>query len=97
MKTGSYLINVGRAETVVDAALLDNLRNGHIRGVTLDVFRSEPLSEDDPYWTEPNVLITSHTASAIEPATGGKTISGNILAFDAGETLADTVDLEQGY
>lgn len=97
MKGGSYLINVGRGETIVDNALMEHIRNGHIRGATLDVFRSEPLPEDDPYWSEPKVLITTHTASVIDPATGGKTISNNILAFDAGQTLKDIVDLEQGY
>jgi glyoxylate/hydroxypyruvate reductase A len=97
MQPGSFLINVGRGELIVDADLLTALASGHIGGATLDVFRKEPLEPTDPYWTAPNVLITSHTASAIEPATGGKVISSNILAFDRGERLADIVDIEQGY
>ncbi len=63
----------------------------------LDVFRREPLAPDHPFWQRPNILITSHTASAIEPATGGQIIAGNLLAFAAGRKLQDLVDIEQGY
>jgi glyoxylate/hydroxypyruvate reductase A len=97
MKPGAYLINIGRGETIIDADLVTLLRAGHIAGAVLDVFREEPLSADDPYWSLSNVLVTSHTASAIEPATGGRVICRNILAFDAGEKPQDLVDLEQGY
>lgn len=97
MRLGSHLINVSRGETVDDEALLDVLRNGPLAGATLDVFRDEPLPSEHPFWTTPNVLVTSHTASAIEPATGGRIIAANIRAFEAGETLPDVVDMEQGY
>ena len=97
MKRGAAIINVGRGETIVDAALCSALEEGQVSAAVLDVFRQEPLPADDPYWTEPNVLITCHTASAIEPATGGRTITGNILAFAAGEQLEDIVDLAKGY
>lgn len=94
---GGYLINVGRGETIVDAALIDALNTGRLGGATLDVFRDEPLAKDSPYWSHPNVLVTSHTASAIEPATGGRTIASNILAFNNGEHVPDIVDMTQGY
>jgi glyoxylate/hydroxypyruvate reductase A len=97
MQRGSYLINVGRGDTVVDADLIRLLCSGYIAGATLDVFRSEPLDPGDPYWATPNVLVTSHTASAIEPATGGQVISRNVLSFHRGEHVPDIVDLEQGY
>jgi glyoxylate/hydroxypyruvate reductase A len=97
MREGSYLINVGRGECVVEADLVDALNDGHLAGATLDVFREEPLPADSPLWTAQNVLVTCHTASAIEPATGGRVISSNILAFEAGDAIADTVDLAQGY
>lgn len=97
MPAGSYFINVGRGDVVVDADLVHALETGHLGGATLDVFREEPLPKDDPYWSTSNVLITSHTASAIEPATGGQVIAGNILAFDSGQTVPDLVDLDQGY
>lgn len=97
MKPGAFLINVGRGDCLVDADLIAALESGHLGGVTLDVFREEPLPVSDPLWEAPNMLVTCHTASAIEPTTGGKVISANILAFEAGEHVADTVDLSQGY
>lgn len=97
MPEGSYLINVGRGETIVDDDLVGCLQQGHLHGATLDVFRSEPLSPDNPYWQIPRVLVTCHTASAIEPATGGRTIIDNILTVDSGDIPADVVDMDQGY
>lgn len=97
MPRGSYLISVGRGETVVDADLLQLLRTGHIAGAALDVFRTEPLPTDDPYWTTPSVLVTSHTASALDAATCAPTVAQNVLAFDGGAPLHDVVDVEQGY
>lgn len=97
MKPSSSLINVGRGETVVDADLIEALESGQLSAAVLDVFRQEPLPADDPLWTVENLLITCHTASAIEPATGGRTIAANILAFDAGDNLDAVVDLGRGY
>ena len=97
MPEGSHLINVGRGETIVDEDLLAHLSSGHIASATLDVFRSEPLPTDHQFWSTESVLVTSHTASAIEPATGGRVIADNIAAFDRGDSLPDTVDLAQGY
>lgn len=95
-KQGAALINVGRGETVVDEALLHALDSERLAGATLDVFRQEPLPPEHPFWSHPKILVTAHTASAIEPATGGATISTNILRFDAGESIP-TVDLADGY
>jgi glyoxylate/hydroxypyruvate reductase A len=97
MPRGSYFINVGRGGTVVDADLIQLLRTGHIAGAALDVFRTEPLPAIHPYWTMPNVIVTSHTASAIDPATCAQTVAENMLAFESGQSLPAFVDVEQGY
>jgi glyoxylate/hydroxypyruvate reductase len=97
MPAGSVLINVGRGEHLVEAELLAALDSGHLRGATLDVFREEPLPAENPLWSNPKVLITGHTASAIEPATGGRVIADNLRAFMNGDSVRDIVDIEQGY
>jgi glyoxylate/hydroxypyruvate reductase A len=88
---------VSRGKTIVDSDLLAALSAGCLAGATLDVFRHEPLAPNDPYWFAPNVLVASHTASAIDQAIGGQVISSNVLAFEAGERLPDVVDSDQGY
>jgi phosphoglycerate dehydrogenase-like enzyme len=61
---GGFFINVGRGSVVDESGLIDALRSGGLRGVGLDVFREEPLSEDSPLWSMPNVIITPHLAGA---------------------------------
>jgi phosphoglycerate dehydrogenase-like enzyme len=58
MKPGAYFINVGRGETVDEAALIDGLRSGRIAGAGLDVFQNAPLRPDSPFWDLPNVVIS---------------------------------------
>jgi len=97
MPDGSALINVGRGECLVESDLLDALDSGKLHGATLDVFREEPLSVDSPLWGHPKVLITCHTASAIDPAVGGELIAANLRAFIRGDDVPDIIDMEQGY
>ncbi len=61
---GGFFINVGRGSVVDELALIEALRSGGLRGAGLDVFRQEPLSEDSPLWSMPNVIITPHLAGA---------------------------------
>jgi phosphoglycerate dehydrogenase-like enzyme len=64
---GAQVVNVARGEIVVESALVDALRSGHVRGAFLDVFEVEPLPADSPLWTLPGVMITPHSAG---PAAG---------------------------
>ena len=49
------------------------------------------------FWSHPKILITCHTASAIEPAVGGEIIANSLISFEKGETVLDLVDIRQGY
>jgi D-3-phosphoglycerate dehydrogenase / 2-oxoglutarate reductase len=59
-KPGVILINTARAALVEENALIDALRNGHIRHAGLDVFHAEPLRPDHPLATMANVTLTAH-------------------------------------
>jgi D-2-hydroxyacid dehydrogenase (NADP+) len=64
MKPGAHFINVGRGELVDEPALISHLQSGHIAGAGLDVFATEPLPEDSPLWSMPNVIVTPHSSGA---------------------------------
>lgn len=64
MKRSTILINASRGPVVDEAALIDALRDGTIRGAGLDVFEREPLAADSPLLTMKNVVALPHIGSA---------------------------------
>lgn len=64
MKRSAIFINVSRGQTVDEAALIEALREGTIRGAGLDVYESEPVSPDNPLLAMPNVVTLPHIGSA---------------------------------
>jgi len=65
MKPSAYYISAGRGQTVDELALIAALRERRIAGAALDVFRTEPLPPDSPFWDLPNVFITPHVGGYI--------------------------------
>lgn len=94
---GSFFINAGRGDTVIENDLIACLENGHIQAAALDVFESEPLSEDHPFWTMPNVKVTPHIASVTDPNSAAQIIAEALRAWDDGEIPDNLVDIVQGY
>ena len=62
LKPGALFVNVARGEVVDEEALVASLREGRLAGAGLDVFREEPLPEESPLWSMPNVLVTPHSS-----------------------------------
>jgi D-3-phosphoglycerate dehydrogenase len=62
MRPDAVLINVARGPIVRDDALAAALRARAIGGAALDVFATQPLPEDHPYFACPNLLLTPHVA-----------------------------------
>jgi len=58
MKPSAYFINVGRGETVDEAALIDCLAGRRIAGAGLDVVQNSPLPSDSLFWDLPNVYLS---------------------------------------
>lgn len=62
-KTGSYLINTGRAETVVDADVVEALKSGKLAGFATDVWYSDP-PVNSPLNDAPNTIFTPHLGAS---------------------------------
>lgn len=60
MKPSAYLINTARGPIVDEAALIEALRAGRLRGAGLDVFEQEPLPPDSPLIAMENVWLAPH-------------------------------------
>jgi D-2-hydroxyacid dehydrogenase (NADP+) len=60
MKPTAYYISAGRGQTVDEGALVDALRERRIAGAALDVFQTEPLPSDSPFWDLPNAFVLPH-------------------------------------
>ena len=65
LKRGAVLVNIARGDVVEEAALVEALRAGRLRGAALDVFEQEPLPADSPLWDLPNVFVSPHSASTV--------------------------------
>ncbi len=63
MKRSAFLINISRGPVVDEAALVDALKDGTIRGAGLDVYEKEPLSES-PLFAVSNAVTLPHVGSA---------------------------------
>jgi glyoxylate/hydroxypyruvate reductase A len=94
---GAFVINMARGGHVVDDALLAALDSGHLSGAALDVFNTEPLPADHPYWTHPKVQVTPHIAGATNPRTASPGVIENIKRLRSGRELLHCIDPKTGY
>ncbi|MER9053091.1 hydroxyacid dehydrogenase [Mesorhizobium sp. M0904] len=66
MKPDALLINVSRGPVIDDNALIEALQKGRIGGAALDVFATQPLPPNHPYFGFDNVIVTPHMAGITE-------------------------------
>jgi glyoxylate/hydroxypyruvate reductase A len=88
---GAFVINPARGGHVVDKDLIEALDSGHVAGATLDVFHTEPLPTDHPFWTHPKVTLTPHIASLTNPRSAVPQIVENIRRVRDGRPLLNRV------
>lgn len=94
---GARIVNPGRGSLIDETALLDALDSGRLAHATLDVFRTEPLPPDHPFWAHPRVTVTPHVAAETRPETASLTVAENIRRGEAGEPFLHVVDRAAGY
>ena len=99
MKPSARFVNLGRGRSLDEAALLAALNDGQIAGAMLDVYRQEPLGEDSPLWTAPNLTVSPHMSGdyASSQADMAAQFLANLDRFIAGQPLANVVDKQLGF
>src|SRR5437660_2635242 len=60
MRPNAYLVNIARGQVIDERMLIRALKEGWIAGAGLDVTSREPLPEDSPLFSLPNVILTPH-------------------------------------
>lgn len=99
MKPGATLVNIARGGVVEERPLIDALRSGHLGGAVLDVFATEPLPPESPFWTLPNVIVTPHSSSVFAgwERAAAEVFCDNLERYLAGQPLENVVDPSRGY
>ncbi len=99
LKQGAYVIVVSRGGIVLEDALVEALSSGHVAGAALDAVDPEPLVEDSPLWSLPNVIMSPHV-SADSPEMWERRcqiFKENVRRYLAGEILLNICDKQKGF
>jgi glyoxylate/hydroxypyruvate reductase len=96
-KPGTYLINVARGKHLVEEDLIPAFDNGFLGGALLDVYRTEPLPADHPFWEDERIQITPHIASVTNPRAASPQIIENFRRLKANQPLMNLVNRQKGY
>ncbi len=93
----AYLINVGRGDHLVEEDLIYALDTDLLEGACLDVFQTEPLAENHPFWNRKNIMITPHIAAITPAKEAAEILVENYKRAMSGMELMYEVDREKGY
>lgn len=97
MAKGGFVSSAGRGPHLVDADLISALDRGQLSAAALDVFRMEPLPENDPLMVHPGVLVTPHVSAPTQANSAMRIMAENIRRHQRGEPIAELVDRSKGY
>lgn len=93
MREGSVLVNVARGSLVDEGALLAALDGGTPAHAILDVFGTEPLPSDSPFWSHARVTLTPHNANGGvgRYRRAAELFAANLRRYQRGDPLPDEV------
>ncbi|TMJ03671.1 MAG: glyoxylate/hydroxypyruvate reductase A [Alphaproteobacteria bacterium] len=94
---GPVIINAGRGGLQVEDDILSALDDGTLLAATLDVFATEPLPPDSPFWSHPRVTLSPHNAADTDPDAISLYVAEQIARHERGEPLQNVVDRAAGY
>lgn len=98
-KPGVVVVNVGRGTVIDEPSLVDALRSGRVSSAYLDVFAVEPLPDDSPLWTLPNVVVSPHTAALndAEDRRIAELFADNLRRYLDDQPLRNVMDTKDFY
>jgi D-3-phosphoglycerate dehydrogenase len=96
MKSGAWLINIGRGAVVQEQALVEALRGKRIAGAMLDVYEHYRLEPGHPLFALDNVILTPHLAAVTKEsrARAGVAAADEMLRMLRGERPRNLVNPE---
>jgi phosphoglycerate dehydrogenase-like enzyme len=99
MKKDAWLLNFGRGALIVDDDLIAAVKSKAIAGAILDVFRTEPLPADHPFWQTPGIAVLPHIGGGhpTRDLMVAELFTENAQRYLAGKPLKEIVDRERGY
>jgi phosphoglycerate dehydrogenase-like enzyme len=100
LKPSAFIVNIARGNLIDQPALIAAAKAGRIAGAFLDVTDPEPAPPDDPIWTTPNIVLTSHAAGRAQTRMAdraGELFLQNLQRWRSGQPLLNVVDLKLGY
>ena len=97
MRDDALLVQLARGGHLVEADLIVALEAGRPAAAALDVFATEPLPQDHPFWTHPKIMVTPHAGSAAMNEGAVRAILRAIAADRAGARPEGYVDRARGY
>jgi phosphoglycerate dehydrogenase-like enzyme len=99
LKPSARLVNVGRAATLDQDALVSALREGRLAAAAMDVVRPEPLPPEDPLWDVPNLMISPHMSGDFRGWRSKivELFERNLESWLRGAPLVNVVDKHLGY
>lgn len=102
IKRGAIVINLGRGMHLNEAALVEALRSGKLRGAALDVYKKEPLEPENPLWLCPHLIMSNHNAdhvSSLMASRNAHSFVSNLALYQTGKILSSPslVTKSKGY
>lgn len=97
LPSGSSLINFSRGAVIDTGALMSLLDNGHISHAVLDVFEQEPLAENSPIWSHPNITVLPHISAPTNIVTASAIVANNVKRYRQTGIIPRSVDHKLGY
>ena len=99
MKPSAHFINLGRGELVDEATLLQALQDDQIAGAGLDVFCTEPLPAESPFWDLDNVIVSPHMSGDYRghQEAMADVFLENFERFRQGRELLNLIDKSLGF